>query len=177
MIQRRNMIVCLALLAVFAFAAVADAGLFCGCRAACGRRNRPVRVCVCTCWTKDGRSCAGSGTTVDVAKANARAKCNCTEADVVMWECHWEIHRRGLFGRCRIEVCEVPVCETCAPSAAVRSAGGVIQAHCPTEGGGSCIGYGKTCDAAKADARAKCTKPITGPCICTNLYKRRQSCR
>lgn len=174
MIQRHNIIVCLALLTVCAFASAADAGLLCGRRAECGRRNRVVRTCVCTCWTVDDNSCTGRGATCEEAKANARRLCGCQEEDVVRWECHWEIGRKRLCGRCSITICAVPDCSCCCSSAAAAKMGlGLTwKAVCHTESGRSCYGYGSTCAAAIQKAQANCSEPVV-MCTCTMEIKRR----
>lgn len=171
MIQRRSIIVCFALCAMFAATSVADAGVLCGRGLRCGCRGRFVKVCVATCRTKNHKLCRGEGSTCEIAKKNAEANCGEPVEDCTY---RWEVRRRGLFGRCRVEVCAEPVCDTCATRAVKEMAAGTVQARCPTANGGSCYGSGATCDAAIADAKAKCTKPITGPCICWNAYKQKR---
>jgi hypothetical protein len=163
MIQRHNVIICLALLAVLVFAAVAEAGLL------CGRRCRTVVRVLATCETVNGGKCYGTGRTCPEAIDNAIN--NCSEP-VLMCVCPSRlIYRKGLFRWRLIGICEEPVC-------GAREKTALVMARCPTEGGGSCYGYGTTCDEAKANAVANCTKKITGPCTCpTAVKKKHAQCR
>jgi len=172
MIQRRNMIVCLSLLVIFACASIADAGLLCGRGPKCGRKCRTTMWCVAMCRTTDNGFCRGEGPTPQDAINDAYAHCT---KPIKMCSVSCTKYRRGLFGRCRIEVCEVPVCECGAPGVAEKMVAGRVMAVCPTASGW-CYGYGATCELAKANARANCTKPITGPCACPNTVKRKHPC-
>ena len=172
MIQRHNMIVCLALLVMLACDSVADAGSFCGRRAGCGRNSRLVRTCVAPCWPESGMVCTGRGPTCEIAMQKAQA--NCSEP-IVMCTCVWEINRKRCFGRCLVKIREMPVCGGCMPGAAEKAAAMLVKARCPTGNGEYCYGSGATCDEAKRDAAAHCSKPITGPCICWEQAKRKRT--
>jgi hypothetical protein len=166
--QRHNLIAGLGLLMVFVFSAVADAGLLWGCK------DRRARTCVCDGTTASGQVCSGRGPTEAKAKENAQA---CCSEPIVSWICRWEFRRKGLFGRCRITVCEIPACDSCAGGAKMRGPGPQVMAACPVGGGQYCYGSGSNCAAAISDAKAHCTHPITGDCQCPVTPPRRSRCR
>jgi hypothetical protein len=171
--QRHNMIVCLALLAVWAFASTADAGSLCGRRAKCGCRSRVTVTCTCTCYTVSGKACTATAPTCAEALRKAMQLCSGQEIDVC--NCYREIHRRGPFGRCRITICPVPSCDChSAEAAAVKemtALGLTWRADCHTESGQICIGRGATCAAAVQAAQDKCSEPIE-MCTCRKEFKR-----